>query len=58
MRPRTKHIVLKYHHFRKHVKDGTISIAYLESKRQIVDIFTKPLGDLQFAALRKSLTGW
>ena len=58
MRPRTKHITLKYHHFRKHVKDGTITIAYLESKRQIADIFTKPLGDLQFAALRKSLTGW
>ena len=26
MRPRTKHIALKYHHFRKHVKDGTVSV--------------------------------
>ena len=58
MRPRTKHIALKYHHFRKHVTDGTISITYLESTKQIADIFTKPLGDAQFTTLRGLLTGW
>ena len=58
MRPRTKHIALKYHHFRKHVKDGTISITYLETARQVADIFTKPLGDSQFAVLRQLLMGW
>ena len=58
MRPRTKHISLKYHHFRKHVKDGTVSVRYLESSKQIADILTKPLGDTQFATLRELLTGW
>ena len=58
MRPRTKHIALKYHHFREHVKDGTVWITYLESPRQITDIFTKALADVQFAALRKLLIGW
>ena len=58
MRPRTKHIALKYHHFRKHVKDGTISVTYLESTRQVADIFTKPLGDTQFPFLRGLLMGW
>ena len=58
MRPRTKHIALKYHHFRKHVKDGTISIEYVESSKQTADIFTKALGDSQFAVLRSRLTGW
>jgi hypothetical protein len=24
--PRTKHIAIKYHHFRKHVADGTVTI--------------------------------
>ena len=32
MRPRTKHIGLKYHHFRKHVLDKTISIEYIDTK--------------------------
>ena len=58
MRPRTKHIALKYHHFRKHVKDGTISVTYLETSRQVADIFTKPLADSQFATLQSLLMGW
>ena len=45
MRPRTKHIALKYYHFRKHVRDGTISVRYVETDRQIADIFTKTLSD-------------
>ena len=49
MRPQTKHIASKYHHFCKHVKNETISIVYIETTRQIADIFTKPPGDSQFA---------
>ena len=52
MRPRTKHIGLKYHHFRKHVLDKTISIEYIDTKEQIADLFTKALGDMQFNLLR------
>ena len=38
MRPRTKHIALKYHHFRAHI-GKTISINYIDTKDQIADIF-------------------
>ena len=58
MRPRTKHIALKYHHFRSFVKDKTVSVRYCETALQIADIFTKPLGDAQFAVLRKMMMGW
>ena len=51
IRPRTKHIALKYHNFRKHVNDKTISIQYVETQDQIVDIFTKPLVEPQFQKL-------
>jgi len=58
MRPRTKHIALKYHHFRSFVRDNTISIQYVETSLQLADIFTKALGDVQFVKLRMMLMGW
>ena len=58
MRPRTKHIALKYHHFRKHVKDGTVKVKYVETDRQIADIFTKALSDAKFVTLRRMMMGW
>ena len=57
IRPRTKHIALKYHHFRSFVRDKKVSIQYVETKLQIADIFTKALNDTQFAALRSRLIG-
>jgi hypothetical protein len=58
MRPRTKHIALKYHHFRKHVEDGTIRINTIGTKDQVADIFTKALERDLFISLRKLLSGW
>ena len=43
--PRTKHIAIKYHHFRQHVTNGSISIHSIDTKEQIADIFTKPLDE-------------
>jgi hypothetical protein len=40
MRPRTKHIALKYHHFREHVNNGTIKINLIGTKDQIADIYS------------------
>ena len=57
-RPRTKHITLKYHHFRQYVKQGFIDIQPIDTKLQIADIFTKPLETNQFVFLRKKLCGW
>jgi hypothetical protein len=56
--PRTKHIAIKYHHFRKHVADKTIAIFPIDTKDQLADIFTKPLDRVIFTKLRKELMGW
>jgi hypothetical protein len=48
MRPRTKHLTIKYHHFREEVKKGTISIYHTRTEEQIADIFTKPLPEQPF----------
>ena len=52
MRPRTKHIGLKYHHFRQHVADKTVTVQYIDTKDQIADLFTKAMAEPQFNALR------
>ena len=56
--PRTKHIALKYHHFRQYVKNKTIQIYPISTHEQTADIFTKPLDDKTFLYLRKKLNGW
>jgi len=56
--PRTKHIAIKYHHFRQHIKSGKISIHSIDTKEQTGDIFTKPLDESLFIYLRKKLSGW
>ena len=56
--PRTKHIALKYHHFRSHVKSGRVNILYKPSAEQLADILTKPLPNEAFFILRYMLCGW
>ena len=56
--PRTKHIAIKYHHFRSFVANKTISILPIDTKDQLADIFTKPLDRVIFTKLRKGLMGW
>jgi len=56
--PRTKHIALKYHHFRLAVQRNLVEILPIDTKQQIADIFTKPLDSNQFIYLRKKLIGW
>jgi len=56
--PRTKHIALKYHHFRRYVKEKIIQIYPISTHEQTADIFTKPLDDKTFLYLRKKLNGW
>jgi len=58
MRPRTKHIALKYHHFRSHVASGDIKVRWIDTKHQLADIFTKPLPEPLFTSLRLLLLGW
>jgi len=46
--PRTKHVALKYHHFRQFVSDGTIRIHPNDTLEQVADIWTKPLDGVKF----------
>ena len=55
---RTKHIAIKYHHFRNLVDKGTIRMSHVDTKNQVADIFTKPIEDNQFFKLRCMLMGW
>ena len=58
MRPRTKHINIKYHHFRAHIQKGTITVKHVDTENQIADIFTKPLHAPLFLKHRLSIMGW
>jgi hypothetical protein len=58
MRPRTKHLNIKYHHFREEVRTGTISIYHTRTDDQIADIFTKPLPEVPFVKFREKMMGW
>ena len=58
MRPRTKHINVKMHHFREHVANGDISIHAIGTLEQLADIFTKPLGVDLFTRFREAILGW
>jgi hypothetical protein len=57
-RARTKHIHLKYHHFREHVTSGLIQIEKVPTTMQLADIFTKPLGLYLFIKHRLGIMGW
>jgi len=58
MRPRTKNLNIKYHHFREEVRKGTVSIYYTWVEDQIADIFTKPLPETSFIKFREKIMGW
>jgi len=58
MRPRTKHVALKYHHFREHVSNGTVRVHLISAKDQIAGIFMKALDKPSFTHLPKLLCGW
>ena len=56
--PGTKHIALKYHHFRSHVKSGRLVIHYMPTEEQLADLLTKPLSNEAFFTLINMLCEW
>ena len=58
MRPRTKHINTKYHHFRSYVAKGFIKVLKIGTEEQLADILTKNLRDELFLKFRKWICGW
>jgi hypothetical protein len=57
-RPRTKHISIKWHHFRDEIQKGNIEITKLHTSLNISDILTKPLVTSTFIGLCKFLMEW
>jgi hypothetical protein len=52
---RTKHIAIRYHFLRDYQQRVDIEIAYVSTKEQLTDIFTKPLDEKTFTKLRHEL---
>ena len=57
MRPQTKDINVKYHHFCSHV-GKTITVVYCPGKYQITEILTELLKRELFFEFRKAIMGW
>ena len=55
MTPQTKHIALKYHFFRSHVKLGKVTILPISTTEQRADILTKSLPKQQRIYLRERI---
>ena len=58
MQPCTKHIAIKYCHFRSFVANCDVEIKHIGTKEQIVGIFMKLLDYEFFVYLRYKLNGW
>ena len=56
--PCTKHIALKYHHFREHVQKVLIEINLIDTLEQVADIFTTALPFPIFNYTREKMLGW
>jgi hypothetical protein len=47
-----RHVERRHHFLRDHVEKGNIEIRYIDTERQLANIFTKPLDSSRFADLR------
>ena len=52
MHSNTKHIPIKYYYLREQVSQKDVKLEYIDTKEQIVDIFTKPLHKEAFEYLK------
>jgi hypothetical protein len=52
---RTKHIDIRHHFLRDHETKGDIEFRHVSTEKQLADIFTKPLDESRFYALRNEL---
>ena len=55
---RSKHIDIKFYFLRDCVDGGQIIIEFVETGRQLANVFTKSLGRLRFTELKKMIGIW
>jgi hypothetical protein len=46
-----KHIKVRHHFLRDHAEKGEIDMKFIDTEKQLTDIFTKPLNSSRFASL-------
>ena len=51
----TKHTEIRYHLIRDHVQNGDIELDIVSTKKQLTDIFTKPLSEDRFCMIRREV---
>ena len=51
----TKHIDIRHHFLQDHEAKGDIVLQHVSTDVQLADIFTKPLDESRFCALRSEL---
>ena len=52
---RTKHIEIRHHFLRNHAQKGDITLDFVRTEDQLVNIFTKPPNENQFVNIRRQL---
>ena len=52
---KTKHIDIRHHFIREHIKRGDIQVHFINTEEQLAHIFTKPLDEARFRELRHEL---
>jgi hypothetical protein len=50
-----RHVVRRHHFLRDHVEKGDIEMRYIDTERQLADIFIKPLDSSRFTDLKGEL---
>ena len=55
LQSRTKQIEISHHFLRDHVQKGYCILEFVETSKQLVDIFTKPLPKESFFNIRREL---
>ena len=52
---KTKHIDIRHHFIRDHIKHGDIEVIYINSQEKLADICTKPLDEARLRELRHEI---
>ena len=52
---KTKHIDIRHHFLCDHVQNGDISLEFVDTNNQLVDIFTKPLNEERLNFIKHDL---
>jgi hypothetical protein len=58
MQPITRHLNVRLHHFREHIRKGLISVHKIPTEYQLGDNATKPQPEALFVSQRESLMQW